>query len=242
MSIKGVTAGKDDDVRTCMQGRGLFAAVELRGLFEYPCGCAMPQLLLFSDVHGDETACRRLVERAPDVDVVVGAGDFCVMRRNLQAPIDVLSAIDTPTVLVPGNAESETELEEACAGWEAAHVLHGDGCEVAGLSFYGIGGGIPVTPFGPWSYDFSEGKAETMLADCPAGAVLVSHSPPKGAVDRDSKGQSLGSQAVRAVIEETTPALTVCGHIHGSWGEEATLASTPVVNAGPEGMTRTVDA
>lgn len=201
----------------------------------------MPDLLLFSDVHGDETACRRLVDRAEEVDVVVGAGDFCVMRRNLQAPIDTLSAIDTPTVLVPGNAESEEELREACADWEAAHVLHGSGCTCAGLSFYGIGGGIPVTPFGPWSYDFSEGEAETMLADCPEGAVLVSHSPPDGAVDRDSKGKSLGSEAVGSVIEEKTPVLTVCGHIHGSWGQEEVLASTPVVNAGPDGIVRTVE-
>lgn len=202
----------------------------------------MPQLLLFSDVHGDEAACRRLVERAEKADVLVGAGDFCVMRRNLRDPIDVLSVIDTPTVLVPGNAESEGELRAACSDWSAANVLHGTGCEVAGLSFYGIGGGIPVTPFGPWSYDFSEGEAGTLLADCPEGAVLVSHSPPKGVVDRDSRGESLGSHAVRSVIEERAPLLTVCGHIHGSWEEEGRLDSTPVVNAGPKGIWWTVDA
>jgi Icc-related predicted phosphoesterase len=201
----------------------------------------MSRLLLFSDVHGDQDACRRLVERAAEADVVIGAGDFCVMRRNLQAPIDTLSAIETPTVLVPGNAESEEELREACAGWAAAHVLHGEGCTIDGQSFYGIGGGIPVTPFGPWSYDFSEGEAEAMLADCPENAVLVSHSPPKGVVDRDSAGQSLGSTAVRAVIEEQGPVLTVCGHIHGSWGQDADLAGTLVVNAGPEGMFWEVD-
>lgn len=195
----------------------------------------MPTLLLFSDVHGDLQVCRRLVDRAPEADVVVGAGDFCNMGRNLQAPIDVLSEIDTPTVLVPGNAETEDDLREACAGWSDVHVLHGEGCEVVGLPFYGIGGGIPVTPFGPWSYDFSEAEAEALLADCPEEAVLVSHSPPKDVVDRDSNGRSLGSRSVRKAIEETQPLLTVCGHIHGSWGEEDTLASTPVVNAGPKG-------
>jgi len=174
--------------------------------------------------------------------VVVGAGDFCVMRRNLQAPIDALSAIETPTVLVPGNAETEEELRSACADWPSAHVLHGDGWTFEGVPFYGIGGGIPVTPFGAWSYDFSEEEAEQLLADCPARAVLVSHSPPKGVVDRDSKGQSLGSTAIRAVVEDRVPRLTVCGHIHGSGGQEGTLAATPVVNAGPEGLIRTVSA
>jgi len=202
----------------------------------------MSRLLLFSDVHADLDACRSLVDRAADADVVVGAGDFCRMRRNLQAPIDVLSAIDTPTVLVPGNAETDDELAAACADWTSAHVLHGTGCTIDGIDFYGLGGGVPITPFGAWSYDLSEGEAEDLLADCPEGAVLVSHSPPKGVVDRDSSGQSLGSTAVRDTIEAKRPALTVCGHIHGSWGQDDTLASTPVVNAGPDGLLWDVSA
>jgi Icc-related predicted phosphoesterase len=199
-------------------------------------------LLLFSDVHGDLDACRRLVDRADDVDVVVGAGDFCVARRNLAAPIETLSAINTPTVLVPGNAETEDEIAEqlSATGWSAAHVLHGSGTTIGGVPFYGLGGGVPVTPFGPWSYDFTEDAARDLLADCPEGAVLVSHSPPKNAVDRDSKGKSLGSTAVRGAIEEKHPVLTVCGHIHGSWGQTAEIGSTSVVNAGPEGLVRKI--
>jgi Icc-related predicted phosphoesterase len=195
------------------------------------------RLLLFSDVHTDLDACRSLVDRASEADVVVGAGDFCMMRRNLDATIDVLTAIDTPTVLVPGNSESEDELAEACSTWDAARVLHGSGTTIDGLPFYGIGGGIPVTPFGAWSYDFTEGQAEEMLADCPEGGVLASHSPPANAVDRDSNGRHLGSTAVREAIEAKAPVLTVCGHIHGSWGETDTIGPTTVINAGPQGMT-----
>ncbi len=200
------------------------------------------ELLLFSDVHGDRDACRRLVNRSFEVDVVVGAGDFCRMRRNLRAPLEALSAIDTPTVLVPGNAETEGEIAEQLSAldWPEAHVLHGEGVTLGGQPFYGIGGGIPVTPFGPWSYDFSEEEARRLLADCPDGAVLVSHSPPKDAVDRDSKGQSLGSVAVREAVEATAPRLTVCGHIHGSWGETAHVGPAPVHNAGPHGRTWTL--
>jgi len=200
----------------------------------------MAQLLLFSDIHNDRAACRALVDRAEEVDVVVGAGDFAVARRELKATIEWLAPIDTPTVLVPGNAETEDELRSACRDWAAARVLHGTGATVEGLPFFGIGGGIPVTPFGPWSYDFTEDEAERLLAECPEGAILISHSPPKGVADRDSRGRSLGSTAVRNAIEERTPRLTVCGHIHGSWGETGTLGGTPVVNAGPHGRSWTV--
>ena len=201
----------------------------------------MPQLLLFSDVHTDRDACRRLVDQSEEADFVVGAGDFCGMRHGLDATIDVLSAIQTPTVIVPGNSETADELRAACTEWSSAHVLHGDGIELQGIPFFGIGGGIPVTPFGAWSVDFTEAEAEALLADCPEGAVLVSHSPPQGVVDQDSRGQHLGSTSIRRTIEQRMPQLTVCGHIHGSWGEQATLAGTPVVNAGPEGIWWTLD-
>jgi len=199
------------------------------------------ECLLFSDVHGNQGACRSLVERASDVDVVLGAGDFCNMRRGLQPVIDVLADIDTPTVLVPGNAESADELRSACASWDAVHVLHGESCTVNGVSFYGIGGGIPITPFGDWSYDFSEDEAGALLDDFDGHDVLVTHSPPQGVVDVDSGGQHLGSMTIREVIQAQQPRLIVCGHIHGSWAQTGALGDAPVVNAGPDGMTWTLD-
>ena len=95
---------------------------------------------------------------------------------------------------------------------------------------------MPETPFGDWSYDFSEEEATALLADCPSGAVLVSHSPPKGAVDRDGQGRSLGSTAVRDTVLATRPRLVVCGHIHACGGEDAVLGDSVVVNAGPRGV------
>ena len=145
-------------------------------------------------------------------------------------------ACGKPSVLVPGNSESAEELAAAARGWPAGHVLHGGGASVAGSEFFGLGGGVPVTPFGDWSYDFTEEQATGLLADCPAGCVLVSHSPPKGAVDVSSSGRSLGSTAVRDCILRTQPRLVVCGHIHASSGQHALLGKSPVVNAGPDGI------
>jgi Icc-related predicted phosphoesterase len=199
------------------------------------------RLLLFSDLHCDTHAAGKLVEQARDVDIVVGAGDFATVRRGINLTIDVLKAIDRPAVLVPGNAETEAELRTACQVWEHAHVLHGSGVVIEGVPFYGLGGGVPVTPFGAWSYDFTEEQATALLAGCPQGCVLVSHSPPKGAVDISSRNQSLGSGALRAVIEQKQPALVVCGHIHESAGQTARIGATVVVNAGPRGIVWDLD-
>ncbi len=199
------------------------------------------KLLLFSDLHCDTRAARRLVERSAGVDVVVGAGDYATARRGLEQTVDVLRAIDRPVVLVPGNSESDLELAAACRGWPAVRVLHGSGAKVAGVPFFGLGGGVPVTPFGAWSFDFTEQQAEQLLAGCPTGGVLVCHSPPKGAVDVSSSGAGLGSVAVRRAARDKQPALVVCGHIHESAGKTAMIGETTVVNAGPLGRVWTLN-
>lgn len=194
------------------------------------------KLLLFSDLHQDEAAAHSLVERSRSVDVVVGAGDFANARRGLEGIIAILKAIECPAVVVPGNNESDEELRRACLNWNTAHVLHGSGASVGGVEFFGLGGGVPPTPFGEWSFDLSEEQAALLLRGCPRGGVLVSHSPPRSAVDRSSSGQSLGSRQVRAIIEARQPNLVVCGHVHASGGMQARVGRTPVVNAGPGGV------
>jgi len=194
------------------------------------------KLLLFSDLHSDFPGAAKLVELSLKVDVVVGAGDYCLARRGLDDIIAALSLISKPTVLVPGNAESHEELARACRSWPNAYVLHGNQTTLDDVTFYGIGGGIPITPFGAWSYDFSEDEAKKMLQDLQPGGVLISHSPPKGVLDMSSDGRSLGSEAVREIIGIKKPELVVCGHIHGSAGQTARLGSTNVINAGPDGI------
>jgi predicted phosphodiesterase len=68
------------------------------------------RLLLFSDLHSDFQTASKLVTLSNKVDVVVGAGDFCIGRRGLGKIIDALAPIKKPTVLVPGNSESDEEL------------------------------------------------------------------------------------------------------------------------------------
>ncbi|MEJ2730686.1 MAG: metallophosphoesterase [Deltaproteobacteria bacterium] len=194
------------------------------------------KLLLFSDLHSDFTGASRLAELSRKADVVIGAGDFCVARRGLDDIIAALSVIKKPSVLVAGNAESHEELAEACRSWPTAQVLHGSQTTLDDVTYYGIGGGIPITPFGAWSWDFSEAEAKKLLQDIRPGGVLISHSPPKGVLDMSSDGRSLGSQAVRDVIGTKNPKLVVCGHIHGSAGRTTRLGSTDVINAGPDGI------
>jgi uncharacterized protein len=192
------------------------------------------RLLAFSDLHRDLPQAEKLVEMSAEADVVIGAGDFASVHEGLQETIDALAAIETPTVLVPGNNETDEALREATAGWRAATVLHGGGAAIAGVDFFGLGAGIPVTPW-EWSFDLGDEKAAVMLAHCPDDAVLVLHSPPLGHCDSNGAGQSFGSPILARTIEERNPRLAVCGHIHESWGCESRIGDTPIHNLGPKG-------
>ena len=192
------------------------------------------KVLAFSDLHRDLDQAAKLVEMAADADVVIGAGDFASVHEGLDETIAALATIETPTVLVPGNNETEEALREAAAVWEAAAVLHGESESIDGVEFFGLGAGIPVTPW-DWSFDLDDEAATEMLAGCPEGAVLVLHSPPKDHCDSAGGGGNFGSPALLRAIEEKRPRLAVCGHIHESWGCESQVGETPVHNLGPKG-------
>lgn len=192
------------------------------------------KLLAFSDLHRDLDGARSLVARSSDFDAVIAAGDFASMHEGLAETIDALAAIETPTILVPGNNETEDALREATSTWDAATVLHGESVEIAGTTFFGLGAGVPTTPW-DWSFDLGDDEAAEMLEACPESAVLVVHSPPQGHCDRSSGGDHLGSHAILDTIARRRPPLAVCGHIHEAWGERSQIGPTEIANLGPSG-------
>jgi Icc-related predicted phosphoesterase len=192
------------------------------------------RLLAFSDLHRDLGQAKTLVEMSAEADVVIGAGDFASVHEGLDETIDALAAIETPTILVPGNNETADALRASSAGWAAATVLHGEGMAIDGVDFFGLGAGIPRTPW-DWSFDLDDPAATRMLATCPEGAVLVLHSPPHGHCDSAGDGSHFGSPALLHAIEEKRPRLAVFGHIHESWGCSGEASGVPLRNLGPTG-------
>jgi len=192
------------------------------------------RILAFSDLHRDLAQGAKLVEMSAEADVVIGAGDFASVHKGLEETIEALAGIEKSTVLVPGNNETVDALREAAAGWSAATVLHGERATIDGVEFFGLGAGIPVTPW-DWSFDLDDEEATEMLSACPEEAVLVLHSPPKDHCDSAGGGGNFGSPALLEAIEAKRPRLAVCGHIHESWGCESQVGPTPVRNLGPRG-------
>lgn len=189
------------------------------------------RILAFSDLHLSREAAAALVAAAPGADLVIGAGDFCNRREGLDRAMAMLAGIAAPFVMVPGNCESADELRAAAP--PGATVLHGQGCEIGGLRLFGLGYGIPPTPFGAWSCDMTEAAAAERLAACERADILVFHSPPRGIADVVGGWFPVGSMAIRDAIARIKPQLAVCGHIHDCWGREGLIGDSRVVNLGP---------
>ena len=79
----------------------------------------------------------------------------------------------------------------------------------------------------------SEEEAHRLLQNCPKNAVLISHTPPHGCADLQKDGTHEGSRAIRDAIDEKQPILSLCGHIHFSWGASGKIGQSPVYNLGP---------
>jgi Icc-related predicted phosphoesterase len=192
------------------------------------------RLLAFSDLHRDLDQAARLVEMSADADVVIGAGDLASIHEGLEETIGALAPISKPTILVPGNNETADALRGAAASWSAATVLHGEETTIDGVEFFGLGAGVPTTPW-DWSFDLTEEEAAAMIAPAPEGCVLVIHSPPYGHCDGGDPDTHFGSRALLTAVEEKRPRLVVFGHIHEAWGCESTAGATPLRNLGPSG-------
>ena len=138
-------------------------------------------------------------------------------------------------MLVPGNNETVDALRDAARSWAAATVLHGEGTAIDGTEFFGLGAGIPVTPW-DWSFDLDDDEATGDAGALPGGS---------------GAGPALAARGATATAPATAPtsaARRCCGRSRRSgrgWRSAATstspgaaraeIGSTPIRNLGPTG-------
>ena len=191
------------------------------------------RILATSDLHCDVAATKVIVGAAGAADVVVVAGDLATQGEGAGPLLELLKTIPRPVILLPGNHDRLAEMRSFCADWRDGHVLHGDVLRLWDIPFFGLGAEIPRANDDVWNFAMSEAKAAEALAACPVGAVLLTHTPPKGLCDRQNNGRHDGSKAVVDLLRTKAPRLHLCGHIHASFGQSDKLGDCPVHNLGP---------
>jgi hypothetical protein len=71
-------------------------------------------------------------------------------------------------------------------------------------------------------------------------AILLSHAPPYGCLDKIHSGKHIGSKLLLEAIKKSYPKLVLCGHIHEARGK-AKIGKTVIYNIGSEGDYAVID-
>jgi Icc-related predicted phosphoesterase len=191
------------------------------------------KILVFSDIHGDWKALEKRMET--EADYYFAAGDMVSWARGLDKAGQLLGRRRDRVYVLPGNHESEADIEETCKQHGLNH-FHGKTLSLEGFHIAGLGYSNP-TPFDtPGEYSEEEIAARLGLFAGKRPLILICHCPPKDTrLDCAGQGRHFGSTAVRAFIEKEQPAYFFCGHIHEAEGAVEKIGATTAVNVGKRG-------
>jgi len=189
------------------------------------------KIICLADTHGHH---RKL--RIPDVDLLLFAGDMEATSFSRLADFsDWLASIPLPIerkIIIAGNHDGVFELypTEARRRLDGiATYLENSSCTVAGLKVYGT----PVSlAFNNWFFNIvDDGSIQAYWDSIPPDTdILLTHQPPLGILDSDSRQKNLGCSRLLSRVKEVKPRLHCFGHIHPSYGFKIS-GSTTFVNA-----------
>lgn len=198
------------------------------------------RILAVSDIHGRIRFIRELKETVKNEKphILTIAGDVTDFG-TVQDAISILETIHNVNpklklLFVPGNCDSIELLNYRGKG-ESIVNLHCRSIMIHKYNIIGFGGS-PVTPFNT-EIEFEDEEIfyslKELFESVSGEIILLSHAPPYGTkADIVHSGSHVGSRSIRKIIEEYSPILVICGHIHESRCIDK-VGRTLIVNPGP---------
>ncbi len=191
------------------------------------------KLLALSDLHGDYSYIRAILNNAGDFDVLTISGDLTNFGPDEKVN-ELLDMFNSPIMAVPGNCDNVSLLKILDM---KTISLHNSFHTLGEYTFVGLGGSNP-TPFNT-PFELSEKKIGesigTLLSKLNNSninnnkkIILISHAPPRNTTDRVAGG-NVGSEALERFLGRFD--LIICGHIHEARGQ-VRINGTLVVNPG----------
>ncbi len=170
----------------------------------------------------------------PDGDVLIHAGDMTRKGElgDLLAFNAWLGELPHPHKLViAGNhdwcwAEDRAACEQLLSN---ATYLEDAVASLGGLRFYGT----PWQPdFHNWAFNLPRGQPlrEKWLLIPRDTDVLITHTPPRGILDRTERDELAGCDDLREIVALLGPRIHIFGHIHEAYGSQ-TIGPTTYLNA-----------
>ncbi len=187
------------------------------------------RFLVFTDLHQKTSVVEKINSMIDkyNAEFAVCLGDVTDFGTGEDAA-NILSKIHTKVYAIPGNCDPLDFPEKISS---VAVDMHGNATEVGGYRLVGLGGSnitIFGTPFELEEDDIYDG----LEGNCEDGMILMTHAPSYGILDQIPSGQSVGSPAIKEIVEKYHPILALSGHIHEAIGV-VEKDGTTFVNPGP---------
>lgn len=181
-----------------------------------------------ADIHGKSKRIEQIREQisAHGPDLLVVAGDMARFFHPKPAVAE-LARLGLPVLAIRGNSD-RNRVERLMEAAENIKSLHLRRHEIAGIAIAGIGGTIPI-PFRSRIAFREEALVRQFVQIARNADVWVAHPPPYGSLDRVAGKAHAGWKRLAVLMEELSPTLILCGHIHESAGF-ALKGRTMIVN------------
>ncbi len=187
------------------------------------------KFLVITDLHQNDSAVEWINRLADENDVraILFLGDVTDMG-SCEDGRKILTQFRKETYFIPGNCDPKDISEKNS---DIIKDVHGKAFEIDGIRFAAMGGSNPTIFDTPCEYPEEEIKAK-LDAVSSNGMILMTHAPSYGILDHIPNGMSVGSKAIREIVEKYHPIVALSGHIHEDVGMQ-TVDGTLFINPGP---------
>ncbi|MFA6088709.1 MAG: metallophosphoesterase [Candidatus Woesearchaeota archaeon] len=197
-------------------------------------------IFTFTDLHSDIASLQKIVLRVnkKDIDIVVSCGDLTNFGMKIEEVFLLLSKIKKTVLLIPGNHESDEEMNYFCNVYKNCVNINHKKFIYKNTIFvgYGDGGFVEYDP----RLKLLSKQFKKYFKEFAGNKILVLHGPPYGTkCDNRSawfSGERFnGSKTARTLILESKIDLALCGHIHECEGCQDMIGKTLVLNPSYKG-------
>lgn len=187
------------------------------------------KFLVITDLHQKRSVIGRInrIIDAHGPDFTLFLGDVTDMGTGEDAA-SLIELIESEVYVIPGNCDPRDMPAKI---GDVATDMHKKYVKVGNRRLVGLGGSN-ITIFGT-PFELPEDEIYGSLKPISEkGMILMTHVPSHGIFDRIPSGLSVGSPAVKKIVDEFQPIVALSGHVHEDFGAE-TIGGTLFCNPGP---------
>ena len=196
------------------------------------------KILASGDVHGDKQKIKELaaLAQSENVDLVILTGDLTHFNSSTDNLIGPFKKIKKKVLLIPGNHEPVATADFLAELYDVKN-LHGYSVRYSDVGIFGAGGSAIVGPSPPLSETemfelLKKGFEKISYLD---KKIMVTHEHPANSNIEKFTNFFKGSKAIRKAIDEFTPDILLCSHVHEAEGLEEKIGKTRVISVGKSG-------